>query len=61
MEIKLQINWSYNDDKAQAIEPVLFDLLRLIQLKGSLKQATQHANVSYRYAWGLLNKWQDRI
>ena len=58
MEIKFQINWSYNDGKAQAIEPVLFDLLSLIQQKGSLKQATQHANVSYRYAWGLLNKWQ---
>ena len=61
MEIKFQINWSYNDGKAQAIEPVLFDLLSLIQQKGSLKQATQHANVSYRYAWGLLNKWQERI
>jgi putative molybdopterin biosynthesis protein len=58
MEIKFQIKWLHSDDKQQAIEPVLFDLLALIQQKGSLKRATEHAKVSYRYAWGLLNKWQ---
>jgi molybdate transport repressor ModE-like protein len=63
MNIKFRVNWLHHEhgDKEHAIEPVLFELLSLIQQKGSLKQATKHAKVSYRYAWGLLNKWQEKI
>jgi len=62
MNIKYQINWLLDDEnQQQAIEPILFKLLELIQQKGSLKSAAEHAHVSYRYAWGLLNKWQDQL
>lgn len=62
MDIKYQINWSLTlEDQHQDIEPILFKVLELIQQKGSLKSAAEHAHVSYRYAWGLLNKWQERL
>jgi molybdate transport repressor ModE-like protein len=58
MEIKLDFRWKI----AQLdIDPVLFTLLEAIQREGSLQKATKHANVSYRFAWGLLNKWQDLL
>jgi len=55
MEIKLNFRWQV--DK-QGIDPVLFRLLESIQQEGSLQQATKIHNVSYRFAWGLLNQWQ---
>ncbi len=61
MNIKYHINWLFGDDDQQPIEPILFELLALIQQKGSLKSAAEHAQVSYRYAWGLLNKWQQQL
>ncbi len=62
MNIKYKIDWQIEIAGEEfQIEPVLFQLLFFIQQKGSLKQATVHIGVSYRYAWGLLNKWQQRI
>jgi len=58
MEIKLNLRWQM---AKHDIDPILFTLLEGIVLNGSLQKATQHANVSYRFAWGLLNKWQDRL
>lgn len=62
MDIKLNFNWQLhqlNDD--YNIEPVVFELLELIQQHGSLKKAAEQARVSYRHAWGLLNSWQSRL
>lgn len=56
MEIKLNFLWKIAQHD---IDPILFQLLEAIQREGSLQQATKKANVSYRFAWGLLNKWQD--
>lgn len=62
MDIKYQINWLLSLEQQQlAMEPVVFQLLALIQQKGSLKSAAEHAQVSYRHAWGLLNKWQNEF
>jgi len=55
MEIKLDFSWKIAQ---QDIDPVLFRLLESIQREGSLQKATKQAGVSYRFAWGLLNKWQ---
>lgn len=60
MDIKLKFSWQLDDrDTHTQIEPVLFDLLEAIQTEGSLKKATDKVTVSYRYAWGMLNKWQE--
>ncbi|MDB2704997.1 helix-turn-helix transcriptional regulator [Pseudomonadota bacterium] len=58
MEIKLGFSWQIAQ---QDIDPILFHLLVLIQREGSLQQATKKAHVSYRFAWGLLNKWQGLL
>lgn len=62
MDVKYKIHWQleFAGEELQ-VEPVLFELLFFIQQKGSLKQATVYTGVSYRYAWGLLIKWQQRI
>jgi molybdate transport repressor ModE-like protein len=56
MEIKLKFSWKISQ---QDVDPILLHLLELIQQKGSLQQAVKKANVSYRFAWGLLHKWQE--
>jgi molybdate transport repressor ModE-like protein len=39
----------------------LFKLLGAIAEKGSLKKATVELDVSYRFAWGLLGKWEQQF
>lgn len=58
MEIKLNFNWQIAQHD---LDPVLFQLLSAIQREGSLQQAIKQADVSYRFAWGLLNKWQKIV
>lgn len=58
MEIKLNFNWQIAQ---HSVDPVVFQLLSEIQRQGSLQQAIKQAGVSYRFAWGLLNKWQEVI
>jgi molybdate transport repressor ModE-like protein len=48
-----------NHQGQHQLDPVLFSLLQAIDELGSLKLATDNVGVSYRFAWGLLNKWQD--
>lgn len=61
MDIKLGINWQINHAEEQAIDPVLFQLLESIQKDGSLKSAATQASVSYRFAWGLLARWEKLL
>ena len=61
MDIKLGINWQINHAEEQAIDPVLFQLLESIQKGGSLKSAAAQASVSYRFAWGLLARWEQLL
>lgn len=61
MNIKLTFNWQITQSDQQDIDPVLFSLLSEIQHLGSLKRATDKVNVSYRFAWGLLGKWENLL
>lgn len=62
MDFKYQLNWQFSDtDLEQTIDPALFAILYEIQQRGSLKQAAEQVGVSYRHAWGLLNKWQQQL
>jgi molybdate transport repressor ModE-like protein len=59
MDIKIKFHWQLNQYGDQHdIEAVLFKLLEAVQTEGSLKKATNRVGVSYRFAWGLLNKWE---
>jgi molybdate transport repressor ModE-like protein len=61
MKIEFSINWKIKNNEEVRIDPILFILLSAIKQKGSLKAATQEAHASYRFAWGLLTKWEAFI
>tara|TARA_R110002050_G_scaffold57423_3_gene129027 strand:- start:167145 stop:168212 length:1068 start_codon:yes stop_codon:yes gene_type:complete len=59
MNIELSLNWKITGSEQLLIDPVLFPLLTAIKNLGSLKRATDEVKVSYRFAWGLLAKWEQ--
>jgi len=61
MNIQINLNWQVNIGEELLIDPVLFSLLQSVEQEGSLKRATEKVNVSYRFAWGLLGKWQKLL
>lgn len=60
MKAALSLHWELEMEPGNGhdFEPSLFELLELIDLKGSVKQAAIRIDVSYRYAWGLFQKWE---
>jgi len=61
MDIHFEIDWHIDLHGQHKLEPTLFKLLDAIAEKGSLKKATEQLGVSYRFAWGLLGKWEQRF
>tara|TARA_R110002049_G_scaffold43198_1_gene127766 strand:+ start:10873 stop:11949 length:1077 start_codon:yes stop_codon:yes gene_type:complete len=61
MNIQLSLNWQITQSEQQNIDPVLFPLLTAIDDLGSLRRATDEVKVSYRFAWGLLAKWEQLL
>jgi len=41
--------------------PGVYNLLKAIKEKGTLKEASQSLNMSYRYAWGLIKKAEEKL
>lgn len=58
MEIRLKIDWELADLK---VPPELFVLLRSLDRRGSLRAAAAESGVSYRHAWGLLQRWHRQL
>jgi len=46
---------------AEEVDPVFFALLKAIRTTGSLRSAAENTNISYRHAWGLIQRWSNRI
>lgn len=62
MNIEFNIGWKITEStKQQVVDPILFELLAAIQQQGALKRATEKIKVSYRFAWGLLKKWEQLL
>lgn len=62
MDIKIKLHWQLSQQgETHNIDTVLFKMLEAVQTLGSLKKATDKIQVSYRFAWGLLNKWENRL
>jgi molybdate transport repressor ModE-like protein len=59
MKFHFDISWQLEDDAKQQIDADLFAILIGIQQTGSLKQAAEHIGISYRHAWGIVNKWEQ--
>ena len=41
--------------------PGVYNLLKSIKEKGTLKEASQSLGMSYRYAWGLIKKAEEKL
>jgi molybdate transport repressor ModE-like protein len=58
MEVQIDLNWQLGQARAEHFEHELFALLHAIQERGSLQEAARENGVSYRHAWGLMQKWK---
>jgi molybdate transport repressor ModE-like protein len=59
--IHLDLRWHFGESPAEEVEPDLFQLLQAIQEFGSLQLAAKKGEISYRHAWGLMQKWERLI
>lgn len=59
MEISFALRWCYGNNRSEEITAELFQLLRAIADNGSLRAAAEQCGISYRHAWGLLQKWEQ--
>jgi len=58
--MKFSVNW-LDGQEIMSEEKVLLAILSAIQQQGSLSQATKSLGLSYRHAWGMLGKWQQKL
>jgi len=62
MEFQIDFNWQIEtSDGKWPVDRILLNLLADINAKGSLQTAARQNAVSYRHAWGLMEKWQQRF
>ncbi|MGH8547876.1 MAG: substrate-binding domain-containing protein [Methylococcales bacterium] len=61
MEFNFDLRWYCGNDRSEEMTAGLFQLLHAIHECGSLRAAASECAVSYRHAWGLLQKWEQRI
>lgn len=57
IRLSLEVGWIAEGDPPRKMEPALFALLEGIQRTGKLTEATERADVSYRYGWEILRRW----
>ncbi|MGH8558498.1 MAG: substrate-binding domain-containing protein [Methylococcales bacterium] len=58
MDIRFDLRWYCGHDRSEEITAELFQLLDAIHENGSLRAAAAQCALSYRHAWGLLQKWE---
>ena len=58
MRISIHPAWTFVSDSGEKVDPMLFDLLAAIHDHGKLTLAARHVDLSYRYAWELLERWR---
>ena len=56
--VKVNCSWFLEREVPQELDGPLFPLLQAIRESGSLGKAAKQVGTSYRYAWGLVGKWQ---
>jgi molybdate transport repressor ModE-like protein len=61
MDIHFDLRWWFGTGQGEPIEPELFNLLHAIAEEGSLRAAARRHEISYRHAWGLMQKWEQRL
>lgn len=48
-------------DEGYAFGPGVYNLLKVIKKTGTLKEASEKLDMSYRYAWGLIRKAEEAL
>jgi molybdate transport repressor ModE-like protein len=61
MHITFALRWLFGPDRPEEIDEALFVLLEAVRAEGSLTRAARASAVSYRHAWGLIRKWENRF
>ena len=61
MKLNVSPAWKFTLDSDNDIDPLLFRLLRYLHDDPKLTRAAKHVNISYRHAWNILNKWNNRL
>ncbi|MGH8248002.1 MAG: substrate-binding domain-containing protein [Gammaproteobacteria bacterium] len=61
MHILLDVRWLVGQPVPEEVDPKLFHLLEALRADGTLVRAAESASVSYRHAWGLLRRWENRF
>lgn len=57
-EVSFHYSWLPGQPVAKSGEALLFAMLEGVHEKGSLRAAVARAGLSYRYAWGLIGRWE---
>jgi molybdate transport repressor ModE-like protein len=57
-KVEIRPQWTLQTVDGQVLPPRLIDLLLAVHETGSLAAASRSANLSYRYAWGILRQAQ---
>ncbi len=52
--------WIETDD-GHVFGPGVYTILKTIQVTGTLKEAAERLDMSYRYAWGLVKKAEEKL
>jgi putative molybdopterin biosynthesis protein len=57
--VRLQYSFEPEHQRGARLDHPLFELLTAIRTYGSIKQAAEQLDVSYRHAWGSLKWWEQ--
>jgi putative molybdopterin biosynthesis protein len=56
--VKVNCSWLLDQETPKELDAPLFPLLQAIRETGSIGKSARQVGFSYRYAWGLVGKWQ---
>ncbi|MBU6460165.1 MAG: LysR family transcriptional regulator [Proteobacteria bacterium] len=59
IKIQIQPAWMFGNEASMQLEPNLLRLLEAINSHKKLSTAAQETGLSYRHAWGILEKWTE--
>ena len=57
IRIKVEPVWHFQRDGDPGSARVMLDVLNEIRVTGKISRAAEHAGVSYRHVWNLIEKW----
>jgi molybdate transport repressor ModE-like protein len=57
IRIEIEPTWRFSREGQQVINPVMLEFLSDIRSTGTISDAANRADISYRHAWNLMEKW----